>query len=124
MVKSILVVEDDENNLIVIRDILEHLLNQRELLVARDGHEAMRIAYEHHPDIILLDLTLPSLSGWDVARSLRNDKAFRETRILALTAHAMVSDREEALKAGCDDHFAKPIDVDRFVDFLQAYLDA
>ena len=124
MPKSILVVDDEENNLIVLTDILEFMLDQHDLLIARDGREALRMAYTHRPDIILLDLTLPHLSGWEIARSLRSDAQFHQTAILALTAHAMVGDREQALEAGCDDYFAKPIDVDRFVAFLTPYLNA
>jgi two-component system cell cycle response regulator DivK len=122
MSKNILIVEDEENNLIVLIQILQFLLRQWNLHVARDGHEAIRMAYEDQPDIILLDLTLPKLSGWEVARSLRSDGRFRNTPILALTAHAMVGDRERALETGCDDYFAKPIDVDEFVKFMEPYL--
>ena len=122
MPKRILIVEDEEDNLTVLSHILELLLEQQDLLIARDGHEAIRMAYQHRPDIILLDLTLPNLSGWEVARSLKSDAHFRSTPLLALTAHAMVGDRERALQAGCDDYFAKPIEIDRFVAFIQPYL--
>ncbi len=122
MGKRILIVEDEEDNVIVISQILELMMGQEEILVARDGHEAMNMAYQHHPDIILMDLTLPKLSGWEVTRSLRNDEQFHHTPILALTAHAMVGDRDRALAAGCDDYYAKPIDVDDFIRFVQPYL--
>jgi CheY-like chemotaxis protein len=122
MAKRILIVEDEEDNVMVVTHLLEFMLGQPDLLVARDGHEAISMAYEHGPDLILLDLTLPKLSGWEVARSLRGDERFRNTPILALTAHAMVGDRDRALAAGCDDYFAKPIDVDRFTQFMEPYL--
>jgi two-component system, cell cycle response regulator DivK len=103
---------------------LQFVLDQQNLLFARNGHEAIRMAYEHQPDIILMDLTLPKLSGWEAARSLKSDKQFRDTPILALTAHAMTGDRAKALEAGCDDYFTKPIDVDAFIKFMKPYLSA
>jgi two-component system cell cycle response regulator DivK len=122
MGKRILIVEDEDDNLNVLTQILEFMLDQHDLLVARDGHEAIRMAYDHHPDIILMDLTLPKLSGWECTRSLRSDDKFNNTPILAITAHAMIGDREEALKAGCDDYFSKPIEIDAFIKFIKPYL--
>jgi CheY-like chemotaxis protein len=122
MLKRILIVEDNETNLKVIVEILEFILNQTDLLIARDGHEAIRMAYEHKPDIILMDLSLPKLSGWEAVKSLKSNKVFRTIPILALTAHAMVGDREKALDLGCDDYFTKPIEIDAFVNFLNPYL--
>ena len=119
----ILIVEDEQANIMLLQDILEYLLAQSNFLIARDGHEAIRMAYQYEPDLILMDLTLPKLSGWDATRSLKNDKRFQDTPILALTAHAMVGDRERALEAGCDDYFAKPIEVDKFVGFVTPYLE-
>jgi CheY-like chemotaxis protein len=69
-----------------------------------------------------MDLSLPKLDGWEVARALKSNPDFREIPILALTAHAMVGDRERALDAGCDDYFAKPIEIDEFVQFIRPYL--
>jgi two-component system cell cycle response regulator DivK len=120
--KRILIVEDEEGNIAVISSILELVLGQQELFVARDGHEAIRMAYTHHPDIILMDLLIPKLDGWQVARSLKSTQEFRNTPILAVTAQAMVGDREKALQAGCDAYFVKPIEVDEFVRFVRPYL--
>ena len=123
MTKCILVVEDEDDNLGAISDILSFVLNQERLVFARDGHEAIRKAYETIPDLILLDMNLPKLSGWEVARSLKSDAKLVNIPILALTAHAMVGDREKALEAGCDAYFTKPIDIDEFIAFMQPYLD-
>ena len=118
----ILLVEDEQGNIDVVQNILELMFNQHTLLIARDGHEAIKLAYEEKPDLILMDLGIPKLDGWEVTRSLKSNENFRDVPILAITAHAMVGDREKALAAGCDDYFAKPIEVDEFVDFMRPYL--
>jgi len=122
--RRILIVEDEEANIDVVRNILEIMLDQDDLFVARDGHEGIKMAYEHDPEIILMDLSLPKLDGWEVARSLKSNPRFKKVPILALTAHAMVGDREKALEAGCDDYYAKPIEVDEFIHFMRPYLTA
>jgi CheY-like chemotaxis protein len=120
--KQILIVEDEEANIAVVRNILEIMLDQEEVLIARDGHEGIKMAYEHNPEIILMDLSLPKLDGWEVVRSLKSNPRFKDVPILALTAHAMVGDRDKALDAGCDDYYAKPIEVDEFIHFMRPYL--
>jgi len=122
--KKILIVEDDEQNVAVLLNVLELMLGQEEILVAHDGHEGIRMAYEQQPELILMDLSLPKLSGWEVTRSLRSNPRFKDVPILALTAHAMVGDRQKALEAGCNDYLAKPIEVDDFVRFMRPYLAA
>jgi CheY-like chemotaxis protein len=120
--KKILLVEDEQGNIDVVQNILELMFNQHTLLIARDGHEAIKMAYEEKPDLILMDLGIPKLDGWEVTRSLKSNENFRDVPILAITAHAMIGDREKALAAGCDDYFTKPIEVDEFVDFMRPYL--
>jgi len=120
--RRILIVEDDDHNVAVMQNILEIMLGQRQVQVAHDGHEGIRMAYENTPDLILMDLALPKLDGWQVTRSLRSNPRFKKTPILAVTAHAMKGDREKALAAGCSDYFAKPIEVDEFVRFMRPYL--
>lgn len=120
--QRILIVEDDAYTVSALKSILELMLDQRDVWVAQDGHEGIRLAYEHPPDLILMDLALPKLDGWEVTRSLRSNPRFKRTPILAVSAHAMVGDRERALAAGCDDYFAKPIEVDEFVRFMRPYL--
>jgi len=122
--RRILIVEDEEANIAVVCNILEIMLDQDDVFVARDGHEGIKLAYEHDPEIILMDLSLPKLDGWEVARSLKSNPRFKKVPILALTAHAMVGDREKALEAGCDDYYAKPIEVDEFIHFMRPYLTA
>ncbi|MES0344343.1 MAG: response regulator [Anaerolineales bacterium] len=120
--RRILIVEDEEANIAVVCNILEIMLDQDDVYVARDGHEGIKLAYEHDPEIILMDLSLPKLDGWEVARSLKSNPRFKKVPILALTAHAMVGDREKALEAGCDDYYTKPIEVDEFIHFMRPYL--
>jgi CheY-like chemotaxis protein len=122
--RRILIVEDEEANIAVVCNILEIMLDQDDVYVARDGHEGIKLAYEHDPEIILMDLSLPKLDGWEVVRSLKSNHRFKKIPILALTAHAMVGDREKALEAGCDDYYAKPIEVDEFIHFMRPYLTA
>ena len=120
--RRILIVEDDDFTVAALRSILELMFGQQDVWIAHDGHEGIRLAYEHPPDLILMDLALPKLDGWEVTRSLRSNPRFKRTPILAVSAHAMVGDREKALAAGCDDYFPKPIEVDEFVRFMRPYL--
>lgn len=122
MSKRILIVEDEDDNLLLVVHILKYVLGQQDILIARDGLEAIRLAYDSHPDIILMDLTLPKLDGWEATRSLRSDQQFQSTPILALTAHAMIGDREQALEAGCNTYLAKPLDIDQFIKIIEPYL--
>lgn len=122
MSKRILIVEDEQDNLSVIQQILEYILEHKDFEIAKDGHEAIQKVYSYHPHIVLMDLSIPKLNGWETTRSLRSDKSLSHIIILALTAHAMVGDREKALEAGCNDYFTKPIDIDRFVEFITPYL--
>ena len=122
--KKILIVEDEEANIAVLLNILQLMMDQEQIHIARDGHEGIKLANEHSPDIILMDLSLPKLDGWEVTRSLKSNPRFKDIPILALTAHAMVGDRDRAMDAGCDDYFPKPIEVDEFIQFMRPYLTA
>lgn len=122
MSPRVLVVEDEDDNLILLNDVLR-LVVGAEVLVAVDGHEAIRMAREELPDLILMDLNLPKLDGWEASRSIKRIEALRDTPIIALSAHAMVGDRESALKAGCDDYVSKPINLDEFLSVVSKYLD-
>jgi len=93
------------------------------VIEARDGREALAQAQAHHPDLILLDMSLPEIDGWTVARTLRQLPDFRSTLIVALTAHAMQGDREKTFDAGCDEFMTKPIDVPNFVPAVTKMLE-
>lgn len=122
MGKQILLVEDDITILSLIKDILELMLGH-EVAIATNGFDAIRLAKENQPDLILMDLSLPQLDGWEATRSLKSLPAFSNVPVLAVTAHSMVGDRERALDAGCDDYFPKPIEVSEFIEFLSPYLE-
>ena len=107
--KKILIVEDVEMN----RDLLVQLLeDDYELLEAVDGNQGLEMAAQEKPDLILLDVGLPGMDGWEVARRIRADQALKAIPIIAVTAHAMAGDQEKALEAGCNDYISKPIDED------------
>jgi CheY-like chemotaxis protein len=104
----ILVVEDNEMN----RDMLTRRLARKgfEALVAKDGKEGVELAGREEPDLILMDMSLPVLDGWEATRRIKMDERTRKIPVIALTAHAMAGDRERALQAGCDDYDTKPVD--------------
>ncbi len=122
MSKRILVVEDEDDNLVLVVHVLKYVLGQQDVLIARDGLEAIRMAYDSRPDIILMDLTIPKLDGWEAIRSLRSDPQFQATLIFALTAHAMTGDREDAIQAGCNGYLPKPLDIDTFCNLMKSHL--
>ena len=118
----ILIVEDNEMN----RDVLSRQLTRRGHAVrtAADGPLGLAMAREVAPDLILLDLGLPEIDGWECARRLKADPATRHIPIIALTAHAMSGDREKALDAGCNDYDTKPIELPRLLGKIEALLGA
>jgi two-component system cell cycle response regulator DivK len=115
---KILLVEDNEMN----RDMLSRRLERRgyQVVLAVDGGEGMDMARAATPDLILMDMSLPVIDGWEVARRLKADPETKSIPIIALTAHAMAGDREQALAAGCDDYDTKPIEFDRLLAKIQA----
>jgi len=119
-VPTILLVEDNEMS----RDVLTRLLQKRgyTMLFAEDGEQAFTLAKVHHPDLILMDISIPIMDGYEVTRRLRQDPAFQSTIIIALTAHAMVSDRDKALAAGCNDYETKPVEFSRLLAKIERYL--
>jgi two-component system, cell cycle response regulator DivK len=117
---KILLVEDHEMN----RDMLTRRLRRwgYEVIGAVDGQEAIAMALSEPVDLILMDLSLPGLDGWQATRQLKADPQTRSIPVIALTAHAMPGDRERAIEAGCDDYDTKPVDFDRLVAKIEAQL--
>ena len=118
--QKILVVEDNEMN----RDMVGRRLERRgyEVVVAVDGQEGVDMAHSENPDLILMDMSLPVLNGWEAARQLKQDTKTDSIPIIALTAHAMASDRESAIEAGCDDYDTKPLEFSRLIGKIHALL--
>ena len=117
--RRILIVEDVDLN----RDLLVQLLEEEyELLTAADGAAAVELARRERPDLILMDLSLPVVDGWEATRRLKADAATRAIPVVALTAHAMRGDGERARACGCDDYLTKPIDEDRLFETLARHL--
>jgi two-component system, cell cycle response regulator DivK len=117
----VLYVEDNDDNVYMLKMRLE-LIEGYEIAVARDGAEAISSIVADPPDIILMDLNVPVLSGWEATRRLKADPKTAQIPIIALTAHAMTSDREKALAAGCDDFDTKPIDFERLLAKMRKLL--
>ena len=119
---KILLVEDNEMN----RDMLSRRLERRgyDVIVAVDGEEGVALARTDGPDLVVMDLSLPGIDGWEATRQLKAAEETRSIPVLALTAHAMAGDREKALAAGCDDFDTKPVDLPRLVGKLERLLGA
>jgi two-component system cell cycle response regulator DivK len=110
---KILLVEDNELN----RDMLSRRLSRRgyQVIEAIDGEAALALAASEQPDLILMDMSLPVLDGWEATRRLKAVPATRPIPVIALTAHAMVADREKSIAAGCDDFDTKPVEIERLL---------
>ena len=117
----ILYVEDNDDNVYMLKLRFE-LLDGFEVLVAEDGEAGCAKAIAENPDLILMDLDLPVVDGWEASRRLKNNPATRDIPIIALTAHAMSGSREKALAAGCDEFDTKPVDFDRLMQKINSLL--
>ena len=117
---KILRVEDNEMN----RDMLSRRLERRgyRVAIALDGEQGVSMAGSEAPDLVLMDMSLPVLDGWEAARRLKATPETRAIPIIALTAHAMVGDREKAIEAGCDDYDTKPVEFQRLLEKIEAIL--
>lgn len=119
---KLLLIEDNEAN----RDMLSRRLQRRgyEVIEALDGQQGLTMAQTAAPDLILMDMSLPVMDGWETTRLLKADPATGTIPIIALTAHAMTSDRDRALEAGCDDYDTKPVDLPRLLSKIEALVGA
>ncbi len=117
---KILLVEDDELN----RDMLSRRLERRgyQLMIAVDGEQGVAMAKSETPDLILMDMSLPVLDGWEATRRLKSASETKEIPIIALTAHAMTGDRDKAMAVGCNDYDTKPIDLARLLEKMEKIL--
>lgn len=117
--KKILIVEDVELNTELLVQLLE---DDYELVTAVDGQEGVAAAEEHKPDLILMDMSLPVMDGYEATRVIKANPALAHIIIIGLSAHAMSGDREKALECGCDDYLTKPLNDDLMFDMLEEYL--
>ena len=117
---KILLVEDNEMN----RDMLSRRLirNGYEVVIAVDGQQGVDMALSERPDLILMDMSLPVIDGWEATRRIKGNDATRKIPVIALTAHAMAGDREKAMEAGCEDYDTKPIEITRLLGKIAALL--
>jgi len=119
---KVLLVEDNEMN----RDMLSRRLTRRgfDVVIAVDGKQGVALARSEKPDIILMDMSLPVMDGWEATRCVKADDATRSVPVIGLTAHAMSGDREKAIEAGCDDYDTKPVEIDRLIGKIERLLGA
>lgn len=117
----ILLVEDNEMNL----DMLSRRLERRgyDIVIATDGTQGVALATEEAPDLILMDMSLPVMDGWEATRRIKADEAISHIPIIALTAHAIAGDREKALAAGCDEYESKPVKFPRLMEKIKSFLE-
>jgi CheY-like chemotaxis protein len=117
---KILLVEDNEMN----RDMLSRRLQRKgyDVVMATDGAAGVEMARSESPDLILMDMSLPVVDGWEATRQIKAEESTRSIPVIALTAHAMAGDREKALEAGCDDYDTKPIELPRLLGKIEALL--
>jgi CheY-like chemotaxis protein len=118
---KVLYVEDNDDHVYMLKMRLE-LLGEFEILVADDGEKGCEMAAAEEPDIILMDLEMPGIDGWEAARRLKGDPQTHDIPIIALSAHALGGDREKAIAAGCDEFDTKPIEFDRLVATIRRIL--
>lgn len=121
MSKRVLIVEDNELNMKLFHDLLE--AHGYETVQTRNGLTALDLAREHHPDLILMDIQLPEVSGLEVTKWLKEDDELRSIPVIAVTAFAMKGDEERIRQGGCEAYLSKPISIARFIETVKTYLD-
>jgi two-component system cell cycle response regulator DivK len=120
MAKTVLIVEDNELNMKLFHDLLE--ANGYRTIQTRSGNEALRLAREHRPDLILMDIQLPEVSGLEVTKWLKDDEDLKSIPVVAVTAFAMKGDEERIRAGGCEAYISKPISVAKFIDTVRSLL--
>ena len=120
MAKTVLVVEDNELNMKLFHDLLE--ANGYNIVQTRNGLEAIDLAREHHPDLILMDIQLPEVSGLEVTKWIKEDDELRTIPVIAVTAFAMKGDEERIRQGGCEAYLSKPISVTKFLETVKTYI--
>jgi CheY-like chemotaxis protein len=118
--KTVLVVEDNEMNMKLVRTLLQ--LGRYQVLEAVDAETGIELAREHQPDLILMDIQLPGMDGLSATRVIKEDAAFKDIPVVALTSYAMQADEEKAMEAGCTGYLAKPIDTRSFLETVSQFL--
>ncbi len=120
MPKTILIVEDDELSMKLETDLLH--ANGYDILQSVDGKDVLQLAREHHPDLIIMDIQLPEISGMEYTKMLKADYALKDIPVLAVTAFALKGDEERILEAGCDGYIAKPFSVPHFLETVEKFI--
>ncbi|MFD2259043.1 response regulator [Chelativorans composti] len=120
MAKKVMIVEDNELNMKLFRDLIE--ANGYETVLTRSGLNALELAREHRPDLILMDIQLPEVSGLEVTRRLKQDETLRSIPVIAVTAFAMKGDEERIRQGGCEAYISKPISITSFIQTIKTYL--
>ena len=120
MAKTVLIVEDNDLNMKLFRDLLE--AHGYDTLQTKDGREALQIARDHHPDLIIMDIQLPEVSGLEVTKWIKDDADIKSIPIVAVTAFAMKGDEEKIREGGCEAYIAKPISVSQFIDTVRRFV--
>jgi len=115
--KTVLIVEDNELNMKLFHDLLE--AHGYATLQTNDGHEALKLTRRHHPNLILMDIQLPEVSGLEVTRWIKNDESIRHIPVIAVSAFAMKGDEEKILECGCDSYIAKPISIANLIEVIE-----
>jgi len=119
MQKKILIIEDVAMNLDLLVQILE---DEYQLVTAEEGSTGIAIAFEEKPDLILMDMSLPVMDGWETTRQIKADPTLQDIPVIGISAHAMDADRERAIEAGCDDYLTKPVDEGLLFHCLEKFL--
>jgi CheY-like chemotaxis protein len=119
--KKVLIVEDVAFNLDLLVQLLE---DEYQLITAGDGEKGVALAKSDHPDLILMDMSLPIIDGWEATRRIKSDEASKQIPVIGLSAHAMGGDKDKALAAGCDAYLTKPIDDDLLLATLHKFLES